>query len=58
MIPQKYADLGFQIIPFGARSMAISRNNKPIYVFSTACRIKDDMISAICECNLKHTMAV
>ena len=53
MIPTKYRDLGFQLTAFGANSMAISRNNKAIYVFQSAARIKPELINIICECNLK-----
>ncbi len=55
MIPEKYRDLGFEISKFGANSLALRRNDKAIFVFSSSSEIKDEFVSAICDYHLKRS---
>jgi hypothetical protein len=53
MIPAKYKAKGFYITRFGERSLALKRHDKAIYVFSSVAEINLELVSVLCECNLK-----
>jgi hypothetical protein len=53
MVPRKYQALGFYISRFGARSLALKRHDKAIFVFSSVTEINEELVSVLCECHLK-----
>jgi hypothetical protein len=53
MVPKKFADLGFEITPFGASSLVLRFDHKPIFVFNTRADIDIDFLTHICETYLK-----
>ncbi|MBP1708171.1 MAG: hypothetical protein H6Q39_1895 [Chloroflexi bacterium] len=55
ILSQKYADLGFEMSRFGKESIALRRENKIIFVFSSTIDVSDDFVSRLCDCHVKLT---
>lgn len=54
MLPEKYADLGFEITPFGIKSMVLRYNGHPVFVFSTRFHPGVAFLKRICDKYLKN----
>ena len=52
VLPQKYADLGFNLSKFGNQTLALSYHGKTIFVFSSAIEVREEFVSRLCECRL------
>jgi hypothetical protein len=55
MVPEKYADLGFEITGFGARSKALKFDEKPVFIFKSNSAIDEEFLTHICDIHLKIT---
>ncbi len=53
MVPKKYADLGFEITKFGAKSQALKYEQKPIFVFDAHANLDSTFLEHICEIYLR-----
>jgi hypothetical protein len=53
MVPDKYAEKGFEISKFGAGSLALRLDKKPIFVFSSESEKDDEFVSLLCSVYLK-----
>jgi hypothetical protein len=53
MVPEKYADLGFEITKFGANSKALRFGQKAIFVFDSKTNIDTEFLTRICDIYLK-----
>lgn len=53
MVPEKYANLGFEITTFGTNSKVLRFAQTPVFVFNTNARIDDQLITRICDTYLK-----
>ncbi len=53
MIPEKYANLGFEITNFGKNSKVLRYEQKPVFVFNTRTDIDVKFLTHICETYLK-----
>ena len=53
VLPQKYADLGFNLSKFGNETLALSYQGKTVFVFSSAIEVREEFVSRLCECRLK-----
>jgi len=53
MVPDKYAAQGFEISRFGARSLALRFDKKPLFVFNSEAEIDEKLVAVICEAYLK-----
>jgi len=49
MVPQRYADLGFEITKFGKNSSALRYNQKPVFVFDAQSHIDGKFLARICD---------
>jgi len=54
MVPQKYADLGFEIARFGTQSKVLLFGQKPVFVFNSNVNIDVTFITHICDSYLKY----
>lgn len=55
MIPEKYAEMGFEITRFGVQSSVLRFEHKPIFVFSSGNNIDAGFLTRICDIYLKIT---
>jgi hypothetical protein len=55
MVPEKYADLGFEITDFGANSRVLRFDRRPIFVFNANNGIDLKLLTHICDTYLKIT---
>jgi hypothetical protein len=53
MVPKKYAELGFEISRFGAKSQALKFDEKPIFVFDANANLDNGFVEHICDIYLK-----
>ena len=53
MVPEKYADLGFEITKFGAKSNILRFNQNPVFVFDSNTNIDAKFMTIICDTYLK-----
>jgi hypothetical protein len=53
MLPDKYADLGFEITKFGASSRVLRFEQKPIFVFNASSNCDETFLTRICDTYLK-----
>lgn len=53
MVPEKYAELGFEITEFGAKSKVLRFHHKPIFVFNSNANIDSKFLTHICDTYLK-----
>lgn len=53
MVPERYADLGFEITKFGINSKVLKFNKKPIFVFSANMNTDAKFLTSICDTYLK-----
>jgi hypothetical protein len=53
MVPEKYANLGFEIVRFVASSKVLRFAQTPVFVFNSKARIDAQFITHICEAYLK-----
>jgi hypothetical protein len=53
MVPGKYAALGFEITKFGAHSLALRFEHKPIFIFDSSLDIDEELFRSICDTYLK-----
>jgi hypothetical protein len=55
MVPEKYANLGFEITKYGANSKVLRFDRKPIFVFEPKTNIDVEFLTHICDTYLKIT---
>ena len=53
MVPKKYAELGFEITEFGAKSKVLRFDKKPIFVFNANSNDDARLLTHICDTYLK-----
>ncbi len=53
MIPEKYANLGFELTNFGKNSKVLRFAQKPVFVFNSKADIDVKFLTHICETYLK-----
>lgn len=53
MVPDKYADLGFEITKFGAQSSVLRFDHKPVFVFDSKSNVDVGFLTHICDVYLK-----
>jgi len=53
VLPEKYADLGFEVSKLGKESLILSYKGKSIFVFSSGIDVREEFISRLCDCRLK-----
>ncbi len=49
MITAKYSGLGFEISKFGANSLALRFEGKPVFIFSADAEIDAEFVTLICD---------
>jgi hypothetical protein len=52
MLPEKYIELGFEVTKFGAHSLALRFNHKPLFIFSSDSNIDAKFLIVICDAKL------
>jgi len=53
MVPQKYVELGFDIIKYNENSLVLRFNRKTIFVFNSGSHIDVGFLTYICDSYLK-----
>jgi hypothetical protein len=49
ILPQQYADLGFQLYNLGNYYLVLARNEKVVFVFDSCICAGDDFVSQLCK---------
>jgi hypothetical protein len=53
MVPEKYAELGFEVAKFGTNSKVLMFGGTPIFIFNPNAKIDVGFLTHICDTYLK-----
>jgi hypothetical protein len=54
-LPQKYADLGFELSKVGEQSIALRCRDNLVFIFTSGIDAREGFVSRLCDCHMKHT---